>query len=923
MTEGVGSATKSATPVRAAPPTQAKSIILFSDGTGNSSAKLFKTNVFRLYEAVDLGPPSEGKQRQIAYYDNGVGTSALRPLAMLGGIFGIGLKRNVLEIYRYACRNYDPDSLPPNESDISEKGDHIYGFGFSRGAFTMRLVIGLIADQGLVPYTTEGELQHKSKQAWKAFRRTSRRRALQWIAALFRHERPQSEAEAAARGASLNSAAEQAARKGYDHRENHWPVIRMIGVFDTVAAYGGPVTEITRAIDNWIYPLSMPNYALHPQVRCARHALALDDERDSFWPLLWDEVAERRMYGAQVDGKDAPWLREGRLQQVWFAGMHADVGGGYPDESLSYVSLLWMIEEANGCQLRTVDCITQRYVALANSFGPIHDSRSGFASYYRYQPRKIRAFLARPKDDAALTSTLGLRDPLIGQERAQKGLLETPVVHESVVARIATGTDGYAPIVLPEQYHVVPPGELTETIELKTSGDDSSSSAAEEPSPERDGGRRPAQHLAVHTPLLPPHIRDWLSPDAMAAVARAMERSWDDVWKRRAAYFLTVLATIALLTMPWWVPRPSGAAGETDLQLVWDGRNMIGNIIRLPGELLPDMAQRWIDAWANNSACFVMLTILLILFRRMGGRYQRQIRDRARDIWHAHVPRIPPATAGNAPTGLAAHQPSHLERWRNGERYQRSLQLFKWGVLPNLVFAPLLLALIVLLAGGVVTQAALPWVERSSALCGRDGSTVEIANLQVGFATADICNRTGGTVAKGDTYRITFEIVDPWRDGSAETTPGGLGAGDLRWFAGYAGIPLRRVLDAGYLEPLVAVRSKEGGFFTRLFGSVPIRRLQFQPVENRPNAYQAEYRAPTDGELFLFANDAVLLFYPRTFYQHIGANRGTACVTIVSAAASAAPPQVEASDTTRELCRTALERNKPRPAASRAAPPPR
>ena len=89
---------------------QAKSIILFSDGTGNSSAKLFKTNVWRLYEAVDLGPAEAGKPKQIAFYDDGVGSSSFRPLSLLGGIFGRGLKRNVLQIYSYVCRNYDPNS---------------------------------------------------------------------------------------------------------------------------------------------------------------------------------------------------------------------------------------------------------------------------------------------------------------------------------------------------------------------------------------------------------------------------------------------------------------------------------------------------------------------------------------------------------------------------------------------------------------------------------------------------------------------------------------------------------------------------------------------------------------------------------------------------------------------------------------------
>src|SRR6266851_8142894 len=107
-----------------------KNIILLSDGTGNSSSKLFKTNVWRLYQALDLTDPN----KQIAYYDDGVGTSSFKPLAILGGVFGVGLKRNVIDIYSFCSRNY-------------VAGDRIYGFGFSRGAFTMRVVAGLIATQ--------------------------------------------------------------------------------------------------------------------------------------------------------------------------------------------------------------------------------------------------------------------------------------------------------------------------------------------------------------------------------------------------------------------------------------------------------------------------------------------------------------------------------------------------------------------------------------------------------------------------------------------------------------------------------------------------------------------------------------------------------------------------------------------------------
>src|SRR4051812_17240791 len=77
-------------PMRAVAP--GKTIVLFSDGTGNSSAKLFKTNVWRMYEAVDLGPAAPDRRQQIAYYDDGVGTSSFKPLAVLGGVFGYGLK---------------------------------------------------------------------------------------------------------------------------------------------------------------------------------------------------------------------------------------------------------------------------------------------------------------------------------------------------------------------------------------------------------------------------------------------------------------------------------------------------------------------------------------------------------------------------------------------------------------------------------------------------------------------------------------------------------------------------------------------------------------------------------------------------------------------------------------------------------------
>ena len=128
-----------------------KNIVLLSDGTGNSSAKVLKTNVWRLYQTLDLANP----ETQIAYYDDGVGTSSFKPLAIVAGIFGFGLKRNVIDIYSFCCRNY-------------ARGDRIYGFGFSRGAFTIRVVAGFIARIGLIRY--DGNDEHLARDAETAYR---------------------------------------------------------------------------------------------------------------------------------------------------------------------------------------------------------------------------------------------------------------------------------------------------------------------------------------------------------------------------------------------------------------------------------------------------------------------------------------------------------------------------------------------------------------------------------------------------------------------------------------------------------------------------------------------------------------------------------------------------------------------------------
>lgn len=521
-----------------------------------------------------------------------------------------------------------------------------------------------------------------------------------------------------------------------------------------------------------------------------------------------------------------------------------------------------MIGEAQRCGLRTADEITGRYFALANSYGPIHDSRGGLGSYYRYQPRKISAFLAGDAKDDMVTSTLGLRDPQVGADRNEKGLLDKVVVHESVVARIATGTDGYAPIGLPPAYEVIPPRPTAaETTALETTGGDA------------PAGAGPA--AKKQTLLLPDHVRDWLTPDATEAVAAAMEDPWNAVLWRRLTYFLTVIATLLLFTMPGWVGPVAG-----DLQLALDSRNIFGNLIRLPGELLPAFTQRWVDTWASYSVVFFGLVVAIFGLMTISKRVQLKMRDRAREIWHGCVPRIPPASAATRPKCLDSRRVSGVESFRNSRGYQRAIQLLKWVILPNFVFAPLLAGLMVIATLGVATQATLPWIERGEALCEGGDTQIVGAGVRFDFRTEALCNPAGLQVEAGTDYLITVEVVDEWKDGSHSTTPQGLTAGDIPWLAGYAGMPLRRVIDARYLQPLAAVRVEEGGFVSGLIGSVPVRRLNLQPVEGEPTRYTVEFEAPANGELLMFANDSVLLFDPGYFYAN---NEGTACVTITLA----------------------------------------
>lgn len=544
----------------------AKNIILLSDGTGNAASNVWRTNVWRMFQALNLQ-----NNDQVAKYDDGVGTSSFVPLAILGGAFGWGLKRNVLDMYKFVCRNY-------------ECGDRIFMFGFSRGAFTVRVLAGLILHQGLIPKGSESQLHDQARKAYRAYR-ANRYHSNLCLEAPFRVIRNW--------GEGIRDALGQ--RHSYDPAENTTvPTIEFLGVWDTVAAHGLPTDEMTRGFNNWIWPLELPDRELSPRVNYARHALAIDDERTTFHPVLWNEPAEAV---AADEGKP---LSEQRLVQVWFAGMHANVGGGYPDDALAYVPYLWMMREAaaRGLIFKQQPADDPDAIRAAQSArdkdGRLYDSRAGVGSYYRYGPRNVAA-LCNDTDHAVH--------------------VQTPKIHESVFGRIDSGCNAYAPIGLPSNYVVV-----------------------------SDGGQ-----------IVLPAPGQFETPSQADDRVATQNRIWNFVWLRRIAYFLTLAATFHLAA--FWLFHPQNAQHEFDSYF-----KLISELVRLVESFLPGFVHWWTDWYAGNPEWFAGGLIVLGALLSWGSSLSTRIADSMRTVWVSRGTANPIPNSG-LQRGIYALRTSRFYQW--------------------------------------------------------------------------------------------------------------------------------------------------------------------------------------------------------------------------------------------------------------------
>ena len=270
-----------------------KNILIFSDGTGKNGGKGYNTNVYKLFQMVE-----DRTNEQIAFYDAGLGTGRIKTFETL---FGVGIVQNILQCYQFISDNY-------------LRGDRIFLFGFSRGATTVRSLSGFINLFGILPHSRPDLIA----AAWKIYE------------------------------TEKSSSLQKKARKFLERNKTASCNIYFIGVWDTVKALKG---------DTKFHDLK-----LSPCIQNAYHAMSIDEDRKQFKLVPWETIKDNKSLLGEVYWPYIADMAEAtmddfkridqKVKQVWFCGVHTDVGGGYPECGLSDISLVWMIDRATDPSLK-------------------------------------------------------------------------------------------------------------------------------------------------------------------------------------------------------------------------------------------------------------------------------------------------------------------------------------------------------------------------------------------------------------------------------------------------------------------------------------------------------------------------------------------------------------------------------------------
>lgn len=373
-----------------------KTIVILLDGTSNSITEK-RTNILRLYGCLRKSPA------QVVYYNPGVGaigsqgswSNLVQDASEVWSLAtGMGVDQIVKDAYRFLVETCD------NGEASGEGRDRICIFGFSRGAYTARMLAGFIHTVGLLRRINLNLLDF----AWSAYKRIGQNDHESAFAEVRLYERI---------------------------LDPDRPPIHLLGLFDTVASVIEPGPGIIPRLRHHAFT------SHNPSVAHVRHAVALDERRRMFLPVLWPEGGtwqRQRFQPASAVPQDA--------REVWFTGCHGDVGGGLPerDSGLAKIPLLWMIEQTAvmglDYDIGTVNRLVRGlrpdlpYVA-PDAFAPIHETMKGFWRVLEYIPLPVSG------EGAGLRLTCGRRRIVPPGAR----------IHASVYAR--AGQTGALPTNIP------------------------------------------------------------------------------------------------------------------------------------------------------------------------------------------------------------------------------------------------------------------------------------------------------------------------------------------------------------------------------------------------------------------------------------------------------------------------------------------
>lgn len=351
-----------------------RNIVLCLDGTSNEPES-GTTNVARMFEVAVKS------DEQLVFYDPGVGTmgarGAITPVGrrltqVAGLVGGYGIKDNIEEAYGFLVDHWQP-------------GDQIFVFGFSRGAYTARALTGMLRTVGLLrngadnlaPYALklyakkgdENASREEEQAFWKVRREFTRQFGNPDFPEAFDTSRHQ---------------------------------VRFLGVWDTVKSVGWLNWKARVEQAQWPFTARISN------VEIARHAMALDERRRPFPVYRFDP--------------DLVSASDRRLQEVWFAGVHSDVGGQFEDHQLSDIAFDWMVGEAAAAGLLVDPKAYKRLLGVKHgtelpaerALGPIHPNGRGWALAGGWRGRRVRRTdTLHPSVEHRIAATAGTATPYV------------------------------------------------------------------------------------------------------------------------------------------------------------------------------------------------------------------------------------------------------------------------------------------------------------------------------------------------------------------------------------------------------------------------------------------------------------------------------------------------------------------------------